>query len=226
MNSPPLLTDRKELLLRMYDQLFNDINRHILVVWQSVGVVVGAFALLSLTEKQVITLDLATAVFIVLVAWLIAHLYDASFWYNRNLVMIANIERQFLSKDDLRLVHYYFGKHRPKNRMISHLRVQYALAIGLGALVLRYHFITRVIPGFGLPLGDFDLQRAMPYLFVVGAAWYLSRLNETNDAAYAEFLTNSPGLDVDTTGIVFGVGHGFRGKAGTEGAPAKSPPGH
>ena len=42
---------RQELLLKMYDQLFNDINTHIIVVWQSVGVVVCAFALLALVEK-------------------------------------------------------------------------------------------------------------------------------------------------------------------------------
>ena len=43
--------DRKEFLLKMYDQMFNDINTHILVVWQSVGVVVGAFAVFALARK-------------------------------------------------------------------------------------------------------------------------------------------------------------------------------
>ena len=46
--------DRKEFLLKMYDQMFNDINTHILVVWQSVGVVVGAFAVFALVEKNII----------------------------------------------------------------------------------------------------------------------------------------------------------------------------
>ena len=36
--------NRKEFLLHMYDQMFNDINRHIMVIWQSVGVLVAAFA--------------------------------------------------------------------------------------------------------------------------------------------------------------------------------------
>jgi hypothetical protein len=35
-----------------------------------------------------------------------------SYWYNRNLVIIANIERQFLGRKE---IHYYFGKHRKKS---------------------------------------------------------------------------------------------------------------
>src|SRR5690348_12295057 len=88
--------NREEFLMRVYDQMFNDIDTHILVVWQSVGVLVGAFAIFALTEKQVITLDVAASLIILIAAWLIGHLYDASYWYNRNLVIIANIERQFL----------------------------------------------------------------------------------------------------------------------------------
>ncbi len=105
---------RDEFLLHMYDQMFNDINTHILVVWQSVGVLVGAFAIFALTEKQIITLDIAAALIVLLAAWLIGHIYDASYWYNRNLVIIANIERQFLAAADLKEVHYYFGKHRKR----------------------------------------------------------------------------------------------------------------
>ena len=41
---PPLAKHRSELLLKMYDQMFNDINRHILVVWQSAGTVIGESA--------------------------------------------------------------------------------------------------------------------------------------------------------------------------------------
>jgi hypothetical protein len=125
------MTEREELLLKMYDQMFNDINRHIMVVWQSVGVVVGAFAIFSLVEKNVVSLDIAVSVVLLLCAWLHAHLLDAAYWYNRNLVIIANIERQFLKREDLKNIHYYFGAHRPKNKMIEHLRIQVALGNGL-----------------------------------------------------------------------------------------------
>ena len=120
---------RDEFLVEMYRQMFNDINRHIMVVWQSVGVVVGAFAIFALVEKNIISVDIATSIIILLCGWLFAHLVDSGYWYNRNLAIIANVERQFLNKSDLRDIHYYFGKHRPNNKMITHLRIQQALGV-------------------------------------------------------------------------------------------------
>lgn len=199
--------DRKEFLLRMYDQMFNDIDTHILVVWQSVGVVVGAFAIFSLAEKNIIPTDYACALMILLCAWLIAHLYDASYWYNRNLVIIANIERQFLNVDDLKNIQYYFGKHRKKSAMIAHLRIQYYLGLGIAILFIVYHFKTRVVPSLGVPLRRFELQRFLPYIFLAGATIILWLLRKNRLASYDEFLRNSPGIPVQTEGIEYGVGH-------------------
>jgi hypothetical protein len=202
--------NREELLLKMYDQLFNDINRHITVIWQSISVVIGAFAVFALVEKKVVSLDIASAIIILLVAWLIAHLYDAAYWYNRNLTMIANIERQFLKKEDLRNIQYYFGKHRPVNSMLTHLKIQYALGVGLGGLVLLYHFINRVAPGFNAPIANFDPIRALPYVLVIVSVIYLVWLRKNRHDSYKEFLENSPGIEVDTKGIKYGVGHGYK----------------
>lgn len=202
------MDSREELLLRMYDQLFNDINRHITIIWQSISVVVGAFAVFALVEKKIISIDLACSIIILLVLWLIAHLYDAAYWYNRNLTMIANIERQFLKTSDLKDIHYYFGKHRPVNSMLTHLQIQYALGIGLGTLVLFYHFYTRVIPGFKLPISNFDPIQGLPYALVVAAIFYLFHLRKNRNDSYREFLNNSPGIEVDTKGVKYGVGHG------------------
>lgn len=202
------MTEREELLLKMYDQLFNDINRHIMVVWQSVGVLVGAFAIFALVEKNVVPIDIAASIVLLLCAWLIAHLLDASYWYNRNLVMIANIERQFLSRNDLKEIHYYFGAHRPKNKMIEHLKLQFALGIGLGGIVLFYHLFEVVVPavecnGVGLKIINF-----VPYFLVFVSAWYLMNLKRKLVRKYEEFLRNSPGKDIDASDVSFGVGHG------------------
>jgi hypothetical protein len=204
---------RDELLLKMYDQLFNDINRHITVIWQSISVVVGSFAIFALAEKKVITLDIATAIIILLVNWLIAHLYDAAYWYNRNLTMIANIERQFLMKKDLIDIHYYFGKHRPANKMLTHLKIQYALGIGLGGVVLMFHFIVIIFPGFNLPMSYFDPILSLPYIILFISIIYLYFLRKNRKESYEEFLKNSPGIDVDTKGIQYGVGHGYKNKS-------------
>jgi len=200
---------RKELLLRMYDQMFNDINRHIIVIWQSVGVIIGAFALLSLGIRDIIPIDLASALIVLLAGWVLAHVYDAGYWYNRNLVIIANIERQFLSRDDLNEVHYYFGAHRPKNKMMTHLGIQWALGLGVAVLVLLYHFLTEVLPGFGQPITSFEPLRTLPYLFGLVVFVYVANLREKRLSDYDEFLKNSPGKDIDASNVDFGGGHGY-----------------
>lgn len=199
--------DRKEFLGKMYDQMFNDINTHILVVWQSVGVVIGAFAVFALVEKNVIPIDFACTLMILLSAWLIANLYDASYWYNRNLAIIANIERQFLKASDLKEIHYYFGKHRKKSAMFTHLKIQYALGLGIAALFICYHFVLRVLPGIHEPIRNFEFARSLPYLMSAAAVGFLSYLRRNRIASYNEFLANSPGLSVDTQGITYCVGH-------------------
>jgi hypothetical protein len=191
----------------MYKQLMADINRHIMVVWQSVGVLVGAFAVFALVEKKVLSLDIATSLIVLLCGWLYAHLLDASYWYNRNLAMIANIERQFLNVSDLREIHYYFGSHRP-NKMFTHLRIQADLGIGLSVLVVLIHFFVRVAPGINEPIANLELQRTLPYLTLGAMAFYGYQLKSHRDTSYQEFLKNSPGIPINTTGIEFGKGHG------------------
>jgi hypothetical protein len=208
-----MIDRRDEFLLEMYKQMFNDINRHIMVVWQSVGVLVGAFAIFALVEKNILSADLASAVIVLLCGWLYAHLVDSAYWYNRNLAIIANIERQFLKESDLREIHYYFGKHRPNNKMITHLRIQQTLGIGLGGLVLVYHFMVRIWPGMMLRSGSFDPVRTIPYLIAIAAFFYGRYVMKARDSDYQEFITNSPGIEVSTKGITYGPGHGFKKKA-------------
>lgn len=203
--------DRKEFLTHMYDQMFNDINRHILVVWQSVGVVIGAFALIGLAGRAILPLDVAVGLIALIGLWLLAHLEDAGYWYNRNLAIIANIERQFLVKADLQNIHYYFGKHRGKNAMLTHLKIQYLFGIGIIFLVLLYHFLTRVVPGLGEPWASFEPLRCLPYFIVVVGAIVVLRLHSKMKKKYAEFIQNSPGIDVDTKGIVYDEGHPIDG---------------
>ncbi|MDL0433835.1 hypothetical protein QPM17_22090 [Marinobacter sp. TBZ242] len=202
------MSNREDFLLKMYDQMFNDINRHIMVVWQSIGVLVSAFAIFALVEKKVISLDIATSIILLLSAWLVAHLFDASYWYNRNLAIIANIERQFLLKSDLKDIHYYFGSHRQKNKMIEHLRIQLSLGAALGGLVLLYHFFERVMPGFSAPISNFEPARSLPYIVVVVAVVYLRKQKVDAAEKYKEFIANSPGIKVDTSGVNYGKGHG------------------
>jgi hypothetical protein len=94
---------RTQFLLEMYKQMWSNINRHIVVIWQSISVLLGAFAVFALVEKKVISLDVASVLMVLIAGWLVAHVVDANYWYNRNLAIIANIERQFLNATDLQI---------------------------------------------------------------------------------------------------------------------------
>lgn len=199
---------RSDLLLRMYDQMFNDINRHIMVSWQAIGVVAGAFALIALANKGELPIDLAFSIIVLLSGWMLVQIQDASYWYNRNLVIIANIEKQFLRQNDLFDIHYYFGDHREDNKMISHLRAHRVLGLGIAAIVIGYHFLIRVVPGLDAPWSNFEPLRCLPYAVAAAIAWWVYRDSSHADTKYAEFIKNSPGATVDTTGIEYGAGHG------------------
>ena len=198
---------RKEFLLKMYDQMLNDINTHILVVWQSIGVLIGAFAIFALVERQVVPIDFACGIFILIATWLIAHLYDASYWYNRNLAIIANIERQFLAQQDLCNIHYYFGEHRKPNVMLKHLRIQWIFGIILTLLILLYHYLDRIQPFFAVKCQNFTIGIIIPYVVLVVCLIFLILFRNNRNQAYKEFLKNSPCIKIDTTGIEYGVGH-------------------
>ncbi|MEA2870141.1 MAG: hypothetical protein QOH67_117 [Hyphomicrobiales bacterium] len=198
---------RSDFLIAMYNQLMNDINRHIVVIWQSVGVLFGAFAAFALVEKQIITLDVAASLIILLCVWVIAHVYDAGYWYNRNLVIIANIERQFLRQSDLQEIHYYFGSHRRTGTMITHLEIQMALAVAVALLVLLFHLMTVVIPIYCYGTKAGTGLTALPWIVaVVGVfAWAYSRSKARR--RYETFLRNSPGKAIDASTIQHGPGH-------------------
>jgi hypothetical protein len=198
---------RSDFLIAMYNQLMNDINRHIVVVWQSVTALLGAFAAWSLIEKNIISLDVAVTFIIVIAIWVIAHVYDSAYWYNRNLAMIANIERQFLKQSDLREIHYYWGKHRQSNPIIRHLKLQMWLSLGIAALVLGIQFNAVIIPLIRKCFAGWQAQNFLPW-FVAAfgiCVWY--RQHRHNAQKLREFLRNSPGKAVDTTGVEYGVGH-------------------
>lgn len=203
-DNAPTPADRTALLLKMYDQMFNDINRHIVVLWQSVTVLAGAFAVFGLVEKNVLPIDYACALLVLIVVWHLAHVYDTSYWYNRNLVIIANIERHFLTQTDLAEIHYYFGQHRKNMSMLTHMRIQWWLGIGIGGLILAYHAFSRIISAPAAPSGG---PRLLPYVVAVFGVFLLYLLRSSRAESYKNFLKNSPGKAVQTRGITYGPGH-------------------
>jgi hypothetical protein len=203
----PLRSERSDFLIAMYEQLMNDINRHIMVVWQSIATLVAAVAVFSFVKDNIIPFDIAVSIVILICVWLLCHVYDAGYWYNRNLVIISNIERQFLEVTDLREIHYYFGSHRPTNKLISHLRYQLHLAVGTSIIFLGYHFYSVIYMAM-IKCQQLSFINATPWIVAVYGVVNWHRVKQDNARKYSEFLQNSPGKVVDNSGVSFGSGHG------------------
>lgn len=202
------LDKREEFLIAMYNQLMNDINRHIVVVWQSIATLIAAVATFSLVKDNILSTDIASSIVIIACIWLMAHVYDASYWYNRNLVIIANIERQFLINSDLEDIHYYFGKHRPNNSMISHLSIQKWLGVSVAMLILVSHFINTILPVMNTS-ANLHLLNLTPWIIALCGCVIWADQSVKGREKYKEFISNSPGKSVETGDVKYGVGHGF-----------------
>ena len=188
---------RSEFLLETYRQTSTHLGRYVTGVWQCVGVV-GAALIVFAQEKDKPLNDYSCALVILLCGWLAATTLDASNWFNRNLAIITNIERLFLSNGDLSAVHFFFGKHRVPGSHAQHFSIQLWLSGAVAILVAAYHFSERVWPGLSLPLTQFDPRRALPYvlfLLVLVALVLLQRDYKKKDE---KFRQSSPGVSVQS----------------------------
>ncbi len=192
------MNDRGVFLLEMYKKAWDNINRHILTAWHSIGVLASAVAALLLTEKSILPLDYAATLVVITAGWQVAHALDSNFWFNRNLLIIGNIEREFLDSGDLRKVHYYFERHRGPG-LLDHLWIQIGLGIGAGILVLIRHFLERVRPSFSQPFQNLDAIRALPYLALIIGLPLLIRIYRKQRRAYNTLKERSPGRPIATS---------------------------
>jgi hypothetical protein len=196
---------RDDFLIAMYNQMHQGISRHTIGVWQSITTLLAAIGALSLAEKHVLSADVAVAFVMLTLVWFLAQVMDASYWYNRNLAMISNIERQFLDDSDLKVIHYYFGQHRKANVFLTNFRIHGLFALTLLVLVLGYHFTNSVLASDPIHV---SLSTLLPYAIVIVGAIGLRILWRHRSKSYSEFLNNSPGRTVDTKGVVYsGIGH-------------------
>jgi hypothetical protein len=197
MNTHYNYNDRKEFLFQMYNQLCSEIDRHIKVIWQTIGVLLSTFAIYALVEKNIIPTDIASAIIILVCGFSVAIVIESNYWYNRNLVMISNIERQFLLEEDQRDIQYYFTKHRPNNKYLDMMLIQIFFVVILTLIILLYHFSTRVLPNIDQPFHNFDFQRSIPYLVLGISIILLSMFHFKRRKDYNEFKFRSPGVTIN-----------------------------
>jgi hypothetical protein len=187
---------RDKFLLAMYREVWNNINRHMTVVWQSASVLAGAFALFALVDKGTFNIDVASMLLVVIAGWLVAHTYDSDSWFARNLVIIANIERQFLRPSDAHDIHFFFLEHRKAGDMVGHFRVHWALGVVVAIIVLSYHFVTRVRPFLGPSWVNFEMQRSLPYIAAIVCTILVWQFRKRANEHYMDLVKRSPGARI------------------------------
>jgi hypothetical protein len=178
-------SDRSEFLFHVYDQAHANINRQFGLAWQSAGLVAAAVGVFAFTEQQNIASEIPTTLFIVVAASYAAHLIDANSWFNRNLLIIANVERTFLTAEDEHRIHPFFLEHR-KNKMLGHLRIQFTTIAVLISLVLWYHEHKH-------PLACVNFTWWVPYIVAGLAALLVLWVWIANRCHYAKLRRRSPG---------------------------------
>lgn len=186
---------RSEFLLETYRQTSTHLGRHVVGVWQCVGVV-GAALVVFAQEKDKPLNDYSCALVILLCGWLAATTLDASHWFNRNLAIITNIERLFLSKGDLAAVHFFFGRHRTPGSLAQHFGIQLWLCAAVAILIAAYHFAERVYPGLSAPWSKFEPSRALPYAISLLVLVVLAALQRHYVKKEVDFQKQSPGVAV------------------------------
>lgn len=183
----------------------DDINRHIVVIWQVVGVLAASVAAIAISEQHGVPLEVAVALSFLVSGWALEHLHDSNYWYNRNLVMITNIERVFLNNEDLQLVHPYFSKYRNSNSFLSHMQAHRRFILIFCALIFSYYYI-------GLSVSAIDHSRNLflkicPFIGGLILFCWDRHLIWKYTKKYGDYLKISLGIEIENK-IDFGKSHG------------------
>jgi hypothetical protein len=122
---------------------------------------------------------------------------DAAWWFNRNLIIVTNIERQFLKEQDLQDVHYYFGRHREPN-LLDHYKIQLWFGVVVTGFVVLYHLFARILPGLwnSRAIEFIDLLRCVPYIALMVCLFVLRKLYIHQQKEYRKLRDQSPGREM------------------------------
>jgi hypothetical protein len=210
----PELTKREEIELKakydflsvMYKAMWDNINRHVTVLWQAVGVLATAFGASLLVKGESATgstglvVDMAATVVIAAAFWLIAHAMDAANWYNRNIQIIGNIERVFFAfmKGPERVHPYGAPTWQRENKILLHMRIQLSLGAMVAAAAFLLHLFARVLPDMKQD-NAFDPPRILPLVAAVIGVITCVRVRKETRNDFDKFLTDLQTFQAETS---------------------------
>jgi hypothetical protein len=182
---------RQQFLLSMYDQMWNNTTRHITLIWEPITVIfaiIGSILVAEFQNLNFFIMSIFIFVAYLVIGWFLAHIYDSSGWVNRNLVIITNIEKQFLVASDAQEIHPYFNLDHKKRKMLEHFKIQYFLGIVLGFAVTIYYVGKCFLNGF-----CFSNATYIPAAGIIIAAIYVYHVRQSSKNSFQELIQNSPG---------------------------------
>lgn len=193
---------RYNFLIAMYNQLWGNINRHINLIWQPIALLITIFGLLFLSKDGTIDFNLSVSLIIIFVGWFIAHVYDSSHWYNRNLIIISNIEKQFLRKSDVEYIHPYFIDDSDKKsdfdekRMITHFKLQLYLGIIMLIIIILFYIINTIEQLNSELKFILNLEVCLPIVLLILVTIWLQNFKKKIFKKYKFLKEKSPGKEI------------------------------
>lgn len=186
--------ERKEFLLSIYNQMWSNINRHILLTWQPVALIFTVIGLFALAGNNIVNYAIIISIVILFCGWYLAHIIDSSHWFNRNIVIISNIEKQFLMDSDEKEVHFYFKRiHKQKEKMIDHFKIQFSLGIGI-IIISILLYLTKISWKIHLSTPSISsIINGLPFIFLLIITCLLWKQYKNNFDKYNELISKSPG---------------------------------
>lgn len=186
---------RADFLIKMYETYNAEIARHFGLAWQAVSVFLASIVAVVAAINKIagIPAYVVICLYLFLVTWAVEVVIDAAFWYNRNLVVVANIERQFMKPSDAKDIHWYFLKHRPFNKPITFMRSLLLFLVSIALAVLIFYFALPEING----QKDFffNVSSYIPLLVALGLGLVIRNFAIDKNKEYLTFLANAPGIN-------------------------------
>lgn len=164
---------KEQFYLSRYNQLWNNINRHILTVWQSIAALAASLSLLVFAIKGQINHDIAVTIILIVGGWFLALVYDAQAWFDRNMALIEDTEIFFESNPGE--LHKFSRKNGYK--LIRHLKIQRDLAVIIIIGVICYHLAHFHWNGIISLLPYAALIAVFIYILIQRKRWHIDKDN-------------------------------------------------
>jgi hypothetical protein len=186
---------RSDFLIKMYETYNKEIARHFGLAWQAVSVFLASIIAIVAAVSKIPGAPpyVIISLYLFLVTWAIEVVIDAAYWYNRNLVVVANIERQFMRDTDAKDIHWYFLEHRRFNKPITFMRSLLFFLVTIALAVLGFYVALPEIngrPGFFCQFSSY-----VPLIVALILGLVIRHFAIGKNKEYLTFVTNAPGVD-------------------------------